>query len=52
MVENKSEKFLKVGLITKKRGGKAKSSSGGLNAFEKMKIIGKSIKAANGNSKI
>ena len=52
MVENKSEKFLKVGLITKKRGGKAKSSSGGLNAFEKMKIIGESIIAANGNRKI
>jgi len=38
--------------MTKKRGGKAKSSSGGLSALEKMKMMGSSITAANGSSKI
>jgi len=52
MVEEQIREVLESGINYKKRGGKAKSSSGGLNAFEKIKIIGNSIKAANGNSKI
>jgi len=47
--EIKSEKFLKVGFVTKNLGGYANISSGGLNAFEKIKTMGNNIKTIKGN---